>query len=130
MSFLKNTIFGSVSQNLFPVWVKNAKHYKGLCFTKTNCKLIQKETCLLQVLPWHMKNAEPNFSKNQKCLLRIQTICPKWGIKYFVKITQKAEKYLEVSERKIRVHLLARLLARYLNQTTAFISREICDHMV
>ena len=52
------------------------------------------------------------------------------GTEYFVKITQKAEKYLEVSERKIRVHLLARLLARYLNQTTAFISRETCDHMV
>ena len=52
------------------------------------------------------------------------------GIKYFVKITQKAEMYLEVSERKTRVHLLACLLARYLNQTTAFISREISDHMV
>ena len=52
------------------------------------------------------------------------------GTKYFTKIAQKAEKYLEFSERKTRVHLLARLLARYLNQTTAFISCEICDHMV
>ena len=47
------------------------------------------------------------------------------GTKYFVKITQKVEKYLEVSERKTRVHLLAFLLARYLNQTTAFISHGI-----
>ena len=49
-----------------------------------------------------MKNLEPNFSKNQKCLLRIQKInIPKMkSTKYFVEITQKAEKYLEASERK------------------------------
>ena len=52
------------------------------------------------------------------------------GAKYFTTIAQKAETYLEVSERKTRVHLLAHLLARYLNQTTAFISCEICDHIV
>ena len=52
------------------------------------------------------------------------------GIEYFVKITQKTEMYLEVLERKTRVHLLACLLARYLNQTTVFISREIYHHIV
>ena len=37
--------------------------------------------------------------------------------KYLVQITQKAEKYLEIWERKTTVQLLARLFAWYLNQT-------------
>ena len=72
-----------------------------------------KKTCPQKVLPWYMKIVGPNFSKNQKYLLRIilpKTKCKKYPIEI---ITQKAGKYLKVWEKKTRVHLFAHLLTWY-----------------
>ena len=58
-------------------------YYKRLFFTETNCKLIQKETCLLKVLQWYKKNVEPNFSKNQKQLLILHIFAPSENYRIF-----------------------------------------------
>ena len=72
------------------------RHYKSLSFIETNCKQIQKETCLLKVLQWYMKNVELH--------LTITEYSPEIR-------TQKTEKYLKVWERKTTAKSLAHLLA-------------------
>ena len=73
---------------------------------------MEKETCRLKVLPWYMKVVEPNFSKNQKQLLRIQyTLAQDEKYNIFRWNNYPKSWKVSVCERKTRIHLLACLLA-------------------
>ena len=75
--FTQESILGTVvivhaiCEGLYLIYIQNT--VKVDFFTETSCKLIQKQTCLLKVMAWYMKNVEPNLKVvNENPILFVQ----------------------------------------------------------